>query len=142
MSTLQTLAEQRSLHLLPPPEHLPLELKAWTRRLPHISVLECYTDLAMQGFLRQSMRTAPYSLPARLALEYLNAACFSTEASRQDSTSVDTSGSCPTPEAPGAPFTKPSASIDVQDSMQSKLQSLRERLQLGCPADFLREVKL
>ena len=57
------------------PRHLPLQLSAWTKQVPHIAVLECYADLAIQGFLTKSVQP-PQSLAAILAITHLHASCF------------------------------------------------------------------
>lgn len=149
VSTLQTLAEQRSLHLLPPPKYLPLELGEWTSQLPHISVVECYADLAMHGCLARSMHAAQYSLPATLAVQYLHAACFLKKpgqllpfAHRSNPSPMDLAPARHDSEGnAAAAFTKPSANNGVQDSLLSKLQGLKERLELGCPLDVLQQVQ-
>ncbi|KAK9841206.1 hypothetical protein WJX74_001891 [Apatococcus lobatus] len=150
ISTLQTLAEQRSLHLLPAPKNLPLELEAWTGQLPHISVLDCYADLAIQDFLKRSMLAAPYSLPAALAIQHLHAACFLerplgqgmqlVQPSEPQSSATDLTG--PSSGGTGsAAFKKPAASYGVGDSLASKLHSLKERLELGCSFQMMQELK-
>ena len=149
VSTLQTLSEQRSLHLLPALEHLPLEHEAWTSQIPDISVLECYADMAMHGFLTKSMQSSRHSFPAALASHYLHTACFSEEQGQfllsVDHLNPHSMDLCPTRHASKDPleaaFIKPSANDDVQDSLLSKLQGMRERLELGCPLDVLQQVK-
>ncbi len=160
------LAEQKCLHLLPASHHLPTHLAAWTEQTPDITVLECYADLATQGFLTKALQP-PQSLPAVLAIFHLHTSCFGSCHEKQpqmpaqqvsDMAQIEGkdmlagrhhhSGSSNAPQEMmhhsclsgkdlRRAFEKPPADRAEEGNLGSRLLGLAQRLELSCPADLL-----